>query len=112
MRSAFSGNGSGGGDSPVSARTGGGEATGRPPGVLLVNLGTPSAPTASAVRAYLRRFLADPCVVDAPRLPWWIVRQLVILPLRPRRVARAYRAIWTEDGSPLLSITVCTPYLT
>jgi ferrochelatase len=89
----------------MSAGGGGGDAPERRPGVLLINLGTPSAPTATAVRAYLRRFLADPCVVDAPRLPWWIVRQLFILPLRPRRVARAYRAIWTEDGSPLLAIS-------
>jgi ferrochelatase len=74
-------------------------------GVLLVNLGTPSAPTAPAIRAYLRQFLADPFVVDARRLPWWVVRQLFILPNRPRRLAEAYRSIWTEDGPPLLAIT-------
>jgi ferrochelatase len=77
----------------------------RSPGVLLVNLGTPSAPTTAAVRAYLRQFLADPCVVDAARVPWWIVRQLFILPLRPRRLATAYQSIWTSAGSPLLAMT-------
>ena len=73
--------------------------------MLLVNLGTPSAPTAAAIRAYLAQFLADPFVVDAGRLQWWIVRQLFILPTRPRRLAGAYRSIWTEDGPPLLVIT-------
>jgi ferrochelatase len=74
-------------------------------GVLLVNLGTPSAPTAAAIRAYLAQFLADPFVVDAGRLQWWIVRQLFVLPHRPRRLVGAYRSIWTEDGPPLLVIT-------
>jgi ferrochelatase len=72
---------------------------------LLINLGTPSAPTAAAIRTYLRQFLADPFVVDARRIPWWMVRQLFILPSRPRRLAGAYRSIWTEDGPPLLAIT-------
>ena len=74
-------------------------------GVLLVNLGSPSAPTVPAIRAYLRQFLADPCVVDARRLPWWIVRHLFILPNRPRRLVEAYRSIWTEDGPPLIAMT-------
>jgi ferrochelatase len=71
-------------------------------GVLLTNLGTPDAPTASAVRRYLGEFLWDPRVVEAPRLLWWSVLHGVILRLRPRRSARAYRSIWTEEGSPLL----------
>jgi ferrochelatase len=53
------------------------------------------------VRAYLRVFLADPWVVDAPRLPWFLIRNLVVLPLRPRRLAPLYQAIWTDQGSPL-----------
>jgi ferrochelatase len=74
-------------------------------GVLLVNLGTPAAPTAAAIRAYLRQFLADPFVVDAGRIGWWVVRQLFILPTRPRRLAGVYRSIWTEEGPPLLVIS-------
>ena len=74
-------------------------------GVLLTNLGSPSAPTTRAVRSYLREFLADRRVVDLPRLRWWLIRQLFILPLRPRRSARLYRRIWTEEGSPLAVTT-------
>ena len=70
-------------------------------GVLLVNLGTPDAPTASAVRRYLHEFLSDPRVVTLPRLLWWPILYLVILPFRPARTARKYAAIWREDGSPL-----------
>lgn len=77
----------------------------RKPGVLLTNLGSPAAPTASAVRSYLRQFLADRFVIDAPRVRWWLIRHLFILPARPRRVAAAYRAVWTEEGAPLLRIT-------
>lgn len=73
-----------------------------PAGVLLVNLGSPAAATARATRTYLRQFLADPRVVELPRLRWWLLRNLVILPLRPIRAARAYRKIWTGDGSPLI----------
>ena len=70
-------------------------------GILLVNLGTPDAPTASAVRRYLREFLSDPRVVTLPRLLWWPILYLVVLPLRPARTARKYAAIWREEGSPL-----------
>lgn len=73
-------------------------------GVLLVNLGSPTAPKAGAVRSYLREFLADPRVVELPRFRWWLLRNLVILPLRPFRSARAYRKIWTTEGSPLVVI--------
>lgn len=72
-------------------------------GVLLVNLGTPAAPTARAVRNYLREFLSDPRVVDAPRVLWWLILNMVILPLRPRRSAKLYKKIWTPEGSPLLA---------
>ncbi len=70
--------------------------------VLLVNLGTPDAPTPSAVRRYLAQFLSDRRVIDTPRWLWWPILHGVILRLRPRRSARAYASIWTEQGSPLL----------
>jgi ferrochelatase len=74
-------------------------------GVLLTNLGSPAAPTPRAVRIYLREFLADRRVIDLPRLRWWLIRQLFILPIRPYRSARLYRKIWTSEGSPLLVTT-------
>ncbi len=74
-------------------------------GVLLSNLGSPAAPTARAVRRYLREFLADRRVVDLPRFRWFLVRNLVVLPLRPRKSAAGYRRIWTGDGSPLTVTT-------
>lgn len=71
-------------------------------GVLLVNLGTPDAPTPAAVRRYLAEFLSDPRVVEVPRVIWWLVLHGFILRTRPARSAAAYRKIWTEQGSPLL----------
>jgi ferrochelatase len=71
-------------------------------GVLLVNLGTPDAPTASAVRRYLKQFLSDPRVVEIPRFAWWPILNGIILNLRPRQTARKYAQIWTDEGSPLL----------
>jgi len=71
-------------------------------GVLLVNLGTPDAPTPAAVRRYLSEFLADPRVVEIPRAIWWFVLNLVIAPLRAPKSAHAYATVWTERGSPLL----------
>ncbi len=71
------------------------------PGILLVNLGTPDAPTAAAVRRYLGEFLADPRVVEIPRPLWLTILYLFILPRRSPRVAKNYQAIWTERGSPL-----------
>jgi ferrochelatase len=76
-----------------------------PIGILLTNVGSPAAPTTSAVRCYLREFLADPMVVDAPRVPWWLVRNLIILPFRSPRSARLYQEIWTEQGSPLVVLS-------
>lgn len=73
-------------------------------GVLISNLGTPAAPTAAALRPYLREFLSDRRVVDVPRPIWWLVLNAFILPFRPGKVAHAYQAIWTEQGSPLLAI--------
>ena len=71
-------------------------------GVLLVNLGTPDAPTPAAVRRYLREFLWDPRIVEVPRPLWWLILHGFILRFRPTRSARAYAKIWTEQGSPLL----------
>lgn len=71
-------------------------------GVLITNLGTPDAPTTPALRRYLREFLSDPRVVEAPRLLWWLVLNLVILNIRPPRSAKAYAGVWTERGSPLM----------
>jgi protoporphyrin/coproporphyrin ferrochelatase len=72
--------------------------------VVITNLGTPDAPTASAVRRYLAQFLSDSRVIEAPRWLWWLVLHGVILRTRPRRSARAYASVWGVDGSPLLSI--------
>ena len=74
-------------------------------GVLLVNLGTPDAPTPQAVRRFLAEFLWDPRVVEVPRALWWLILHGVILRVRPGRVARAYETVWGEDGSPLLAIS-------
>ena len=71
-------------------------------GILLVNLGSPDAPTPSAVRKYLAQFLSDPRVIEINRFIWRMVLHGVILRIRPARAARAYRKIWTDDGSPLV----------
>lgn len=76
-------------------------------GVLITNLGTPDAPTPRALRRYLREFLSDPRVVELPRPLWWLILNGIILRFRPRRSAKAYRSVWTEDGSPLLVHTQC-----
>ncbi|MED5500005.1 MAG: ferrochelatase, partial [Pseudomonadota bacterium] len=73
-------------------------------GVLLVNLGTPEAPTPKAVRQYLGEFLGDPRVIDAPRWLWWPILHGVILRIRPPKVAKAYASVWQEEGSPLMAI--------
>jgi len=70
-------------------------------GLLLVNLGTPEAPTAKALRPYLKQFLSDPRVVEIPRPVWWLILNGIILNLRPAKSARKYAAVWTADGSPL-----------
>jgi ferrochelatase len=71
--------------------------------VLLINLGTPDAPTAPAVRRYLRQFLSDPRVIEIPRFLWAIILNLFVLPSRPKRVAEAYASIWDGD-SPMRNI--------
>ena len=69
--------------------------------VLLVNLGTPQAPTTAATRGYLAEFLWDPRVVEIPRPLWWLILHGIILRLRPRQSALKYAQIWTTEGSPL-----------
>ncbi len=71
-------------------------------GILLINLGTPEAPTAAAVRPYLKEFLGDPRVVEIPRALWWLILNGIILNTRPRKSAEKYAQIWTAEGSPLL----------
>lgn len=70
-------------------------------GVLLVNLGTPDAPTPGALRRYLAQFLSDPRVVEIPRLLWLPILHGIILRVRPAKSAAKYASIWTKEGSPL-----------
>lgn len=74
-------------------------------GVLVVNLGTPDAPTAKAVRRYLAEFLSDRRVVEIPPLLWQPILRGIILNTRPKKSAHAYSQVWTEAGSPLAAIT-------
>ena len=74
-------------------------------GVILANLGTPDEPTSSAISRYLWEFLTDPRVVDLPRWKWFPLLKAIILPLRSKRIAKNYQAIWTTQGSPLLAVT-------
>ena len=71
-------------------------------GILLCNLGTPDAPRPAELRRYLKEFLSDPRVVEIPRLLWWMILNLIILRIRPRRSAKLYQSVWTEAGSPLM----------
>ncbi|UJP06877.1 MAG: ferrochelatase, partial [Nitrosomonas sp.] len=70
-------------------------------GVLLINLGTPDAPTAQALRPYLKEFLSNPRVIEVPRLIWWPILHGFILPFRPKASAEKYAKIWIAEGSPL-----------
>ncbi|MGL5759720.1 ferrochelatase [Plesiomonas sp.] len=74
-------------------------------GVLLVNLGTPDAPTSAAVKRYLSEFLHDKRVVDLSRWLWCPLLHGVILPIRAPRVAKLYQSVWRDDGSPLLAFS-------
>jgi protoporphyrin/coproporphyrin ferrochelatase len=74
-------------------------------GVLLANLGSPTAPTTSAVRKFLKDFLGDPRVVNIPRPVWWVILHCFVLPFRPAKSARAYQKVWTDKGSPLIYLT-------
>jgi ferrochelatase len=73
-------------------------------GVLLINLGTPDAPHARAVRRYLAEFLSDPRVIEIPAIAWKPILHGIILRVRPRRSAEAYNQVWTNEGSPLAVI--------
>jgi protoporphyrin/coproporphyrin ferrochelatase len=70
-------------------------------GILLINLGTPDAPTPQAVRAYLKEFLSDPRVVEMPKALWWPLLNGVILNTRPKKSAAKYASIWLKEGAPL-----------
>ena len=74
-------------------------------GLLLINLGTPDAPEPKAVKRYLKQFLSDPRVVEIPPLLWQPILRGIILNVRPKKSAHAYRQIWTAEGSPLAVIT-------
>ena len=75
-------------------------------GILLVNLGTPDAPTAQALRPYLKQFLSNPRVVEIPQWVWWLILNGVILNTRPKKSAEKYAQIWMPEGSPLKVHTV------
>ena len=72
-------------------------------GILLINLGTPDSPSTSDVRKYLREFLMDPLVIDINPIARWILINLIIAPIRGPKSAKLYKAIWTKEGSPLLT---------
>ena len=74
-------------------------------GVLLINLGTPDAPEAAAVRRYLAEFLSDRRVIEIPPIAWKPILHGIILRTRPKKSAHAYKQVWTEHGSPLAAIT-------
>jgi protoporphyrin/coproporphyrin ferrochelatase len=74
-------------------------------GVLLVNLGTPDAPTTSAVKRYLKQFLSDRRVVEIPQIIWQPILRGIILNTRPQKSAQAYAKVWTDKGSPLAFFT-------
>lgn len=75
-------------------------------GVLITNLGTPSAPTKQALKPYLREFLSDPRVVELPKWKWWPILYGIILNVRPAKSAKLYASVWTEKGSPLMTISL------
>jgi ferrochelatase len=71
-------------------------------GILLANLGTPDAPTAKALRPYLRQFLSDRRIVEIPRAIWWLILNGIILVIRPKKSAEKYASVWATEGSPLM----------
>lgn len=71
-------------------------------GILLANLGTPDAPTAKALRPYLKQFLMDRRIVEIPRFIWWWILHCIILVVRPKKSAEKYAQVWMKEGSPLL----------
>jgi ferrochelatase len=75
-------------------------------GILIANLGTPDSTSTADVRRYLAEFLWDPRIVERPRWIWWLILNGIILRLRPGRAAKAYKKIWTDQGSPLMVHTM------
>ena len=75
-------------------------------GILLVNLGSPEKPDASSIRRFLREFLSDHRVIEIPKIIWQLILNLFILPFRPSKLVPLYQSIWTEGGSPLVSISL------
>ncbi len=78
---------------------------GKSSGIMLCNLGSPKSPSIGDVRQYLAEFLWDPRVVKIWRPLWWLILHIIILNTRPKRSAKLYGKIWTDNGSPLLSIS-------
>lgn len=74
-------------------------------GVLLINLGTPDSPSVSHVRSYLSQFLNDPRVIDIPAIARLLLVNLIIVPFRAPKSAKVYKELWTDQGSPLLTIS-------
>ena len=70
-------------------------------GILLVNLGTPDAPTTKALKPYLKEFLSSSRVIEIPKWVWWPILNIIILNTRPKKSAEKYALVWTEEGSPL-----------
>ncbi|MCK4708635.1 MAG: ferrochelatase [Gammaproteobacteria bacterium] len=73
--------------------------------VILANLGTPETNSVPAVKKFLKQFLSDTRVVEVPRIIWWFILNLVILPFRSKTALKAYNEIWTDEGSPLMAIS-------
>ena len=71
-------------------------------GVIICNLGSPDSYSTKDVRKYLREFLSDTRVIEVPKIIWWLVLNLFILPFRPRKSAALYKSVWLQEGSPLL----------
>lgn len=76
-------------------------------GVLILNTGTPDAPTPEAIRPYLKQFLSDRNLINVPRIIWKPVLNFCILPNRPKKTAAHYQQFWTEEGSPFLAHVAC-----
>ena len=74
-------------------------------GLLVVNLGTPDSPEPRDVKRYLKEFLSDPRVIEIPAVIWQVILRGIILNTRPKKSAKAYAKVWTDEGSPLLVIT-------
>lgn len=69
--------------------------------IILTNLGTPETATKTGITKFLREFLSDRRVVEAPAFIWWFILRLIVIPLRAKKVTKAYQAIWWEEGSPI-----------